>query len=211
MSNNAPQSGDLFIIAAPSGGGKTSLVKSLLEQDSRLVLSVSHTTRLPRPGESDGQHYHFVSESEFNEMIGQGDFMEHALVFGHHYGTNRKTVAQQLENGRDILLEIDWQGARQVRNAFPDSCSIFILPPSLETLQNRLQERGQDSAEVIQNRMTEARNEISHWEEFDQLLVNNDFDMTLEELASILNDHRKHRLHVKNKAYQRLAQRLGKS
>lgn len=137
--------------------------------------------------------------------------MEHARVFDHAYGTNRKSVAEQLEKNRDVILEIDWQGARQVRAVFPDCCSIFVLPPSLETLCNRLTGRGQDSDTVIHRRMRDAQAEISHWEEFNQLIVNNDFDVALEELSTIINDHRLRQPHRKNKAYQHLARTLGKS
>jgi len=210
MSSSETRRGSLFIIAAPSGGGKTSLVNALLKHDPRLILSVSHTTRPARPGEIDGQHYHFVSETEYEEMVKNGDFMEHARVFDHYYGTNRKSVAQQLEQGRDVILEIDWQGARQVRAVFPDCCCIFIIPPSLESLRKRLTGRGQDSAEVIQRRMRDARAEISHWAEFDQLVVNDNFDTALEDLLAIINDHRKRRPHKANKNHQLLAQQLGK-
>lgn len=200
--------GDVFIIAAPSGGGKTSLVNALLKQDPRLVLSISHTTRQPRAGEKDGDHYHFISEVEFMHMVSHGDFMEHARVFDHQYGTNHNSVAAQLEQGRDVILEIDWQGARQVRTAFPDCCAIFIIPPSLETLRSRLTGRGQDSRDVIQRRMRDAQAEISHWAEFDQLVINDNFETTLKELASIINDHRMRRSHKINKRYKRLAQQL---
>ena len=199
----------MFIIAAPSGGGKTSLVNALLERDPRLVLSVSHTTRRPRPGELDGRHYHFTSETEFKQMLRRGDFMEYAQVFDHYYGTNSQSVVAQLEQDRDVILEIDWQGARQVQAVFPDCCAIFIIPPSLEVLQQRLTERGQDSAGVIQRRMRDARAEISHWAEFDHLVVNDKFDTALEELAAIINDHRMQRPHEANKNNQRLAQQLG--
>ena len=161
MSSNYSNRGSLFIIAAPSGGGKTSLVNALLKNDPRLVLSISHTTRAARPGEIDGQHYHFVSEAEYGQMVKNSDFMEHARVFDHHYGTNRNSVAAQLEQGRDVILEIDWQGARQVRTVFPDCCPIYIIPPSLEDLRKRLTGRGQDSAQVIQRRMRDAQAEIS--------------------------------------------------
>ena len=211
MSSEQTSRGSLFIIAAPSGGGKTSLVNGLLKHDSRLVLSISHTTRLARPGEIDGRHYHFVSESEYQQMVENGDFMEHAVVFDHHYGTNRNAVALQLEQGRDVILEIDWQGARQVRAVFPDCCLIFIIPPSLEILRKRLTGRGQDSARVVQRRMRDAQAEISHWAEFDQLVVNDHFDTALEELLAIINDHRNHRPHKVNKNYQLLAQQLGRS
>jgi len=203
--------GSLFIIAAPSGAGKTSLVNSLLKRDSRLVLSISHTTRPARPGEIDGQHYHFVSVAEYKQMVKAGEFMEHARVFDHFYGSNRNSVALQLEKDNDVILEIDWQGARQVQTVFPDCCLIFIIPPSLETLRARLTGRGQDSAKVIQRRMRDARAEISHWAEFDQLVVNDDFNAALEELLTIINDHRHQRPHQVNKDYQYLAQQLGKS
>jgi len=203
--------GCLFVIAAPSGGGKTSLVNALLERDPKLALSISHTTRPPRPGEKNGRHYHFVSQPEFESMAKDGDFMEHARVFDHHYGTNRNSVAEQIRQGRDVILEIDWQGARQVRAAFPGCCCIFIIPPSLDVLRTRLTGRGQDSAAVIQRRMRDAQAEISHWGEFDQLVVNNNFELTLEELRSIINDHRKQRPHKVNKDYQHLARQLGKS
>jgi guanylate kinase len=211
MSNNKVKRGSLFIIAAPSGAGKTSLVSSLLERDPRLVLSISHTTRPARPREIDGRHYHFVSESAFEQMVESGDFMEHAQVFDHYYGTNRHSVGSQLEQGHDVILEIDWQGARQVHSAFPDCCLIFIIPPSLEALRQRLTNRGQDSAAVIQRRMKDAQTEISHWAEFDQLVVNDDFNTALEELLAIINDHRMQKPHRVNEAYQHLAQQLGKS
>jgi guanylate kinase len=211
MSSSKPDHGNLFIIAAPSGGGKTSLVNRLLKHDPRLVLSISHTTRPARPGEIDGQHYHFVSEAEFRQMERKGVFLEHARVFDHYYGTNRHSVGLQLEQGHDVILEIDWQGARQVRSAFPESCLIFIIPPSLEVLRERLTQRGQDSTSVIQRRMRDAQAETSHWAEFDQLVVNDDFDTALEELLAIINDHRIQQPHPVNKAYQHLAQQLGRS
>ena len=210
MSSKHANRGNLFIIAAPSGGGKTSLVNALLKRDPRLVLSISHTTRPARPGEIDGQHYHFVSEAAYAQMVSSGDFLEHARVFDHYYGTNRNSVASQLEQDRDVILEIDWQGAQQVRSAFADCCLIFIIPPSLEILRQRLTGRGQDSASVIQRRMRDAQAEISHWAEFDQLVVNDDFDTALEELLTIINDHRIQKTHQVNKNYQLLAQQLGK-
>lgn len=211
MSSSKASGGNLFIIAAPSGAGKTSLVNALLRGDNRLVLSISHTTRPARPGEINGQHYHFVAEAEFEQMVNNGDFMEHARVFDHYYGTNRNNVAQQLGQGFDVILEIDWQGARQVRAAFPDCCRIFIIPPSLETLRKRLTGRGQDSEEVIQRRMRDAQAEISHWAEFDHLVVNDSFESALEELSAIVNDYRARRPHKVNKKHQLLAQRLGRS
>ncbi len=209
MSNKQAVQGSLFVIASPSGGGKTSLVNALLDQDPRLVLSISHTTRAPRPGDVDGQHYHFVRKQEFEQMVSDGDFMEHARVFDHFYGTNRNSVAHQLQQDRDVILEIDWQGARQVRSVFPDCCQIFIIPPSLETLRKRLTGRRQDSESVIQRRMQDAQAEISHWQEFDQLVVNDVFDTALEELQTIISDHRGNKTHIKNKAYGHLAQQLG--
>lgn len=203
--------GDLYIIAAPSGGGKTSLVNALLKRDPRLVLSVSHTTRDPRPGEVDGQQYHFVGEAAFLEMIADGDFLEHAQVFDHYYGTNRNAVAHQLSENNDVILEIDWQGARQVRAMFERVCAIFIIPPSLATLRNRLTSRAQDSEQVIDRRMRDAQAEISHWQEFDYLVVNDDFNLALEELATIINDHRQRRPFKVNEAHQNLAQLLGSS
>ena len=143
-------------------------------------------------------------------MVNDGDFIEHARVFGHFYGTNRRSIASQLEQDRDVILDIDWKGARQVRSAFPDSCLIFVIPPSLESLRQRLTSRGQDSASVIQRRMRDAQAEISHWAEFDQLVVNDDFDTALEELLAIINDHREQQPHKVNKGYQRLAEQLGR-
>jgi len=211
MSSSENNHGSLFIIAAPSGGGKTSLVNALLKHDPRLVLSISHTTRPARPGELDGQHYHFVTEPEYEQMVKNGDFMEHAQVFDYYYGTNRKSVALQLEQGFDVILEIDWQGARQVRTVFPDCCLVFIIPPSLDDLRKRLTGRGQDSAKVIQRRMRDAQAEISHWAEFDHLVVNDNFDTALEELLAIINDHKNRKPHKVNKNHQLLAQRLGRS
>jgi guanylate kinase len=211
MSSSKPGKGSLFIIAAPSGGGKTSLVNALLKRDPRLVLSISHTTRPARPGETDGQHYHFITEPEYERMVKNGEFLEHAQVFDYHYGTSRDSVTSQLEQDRDVILEIDWQGARQVRRVFPDCCPIFIIPPSLEALRSRLTGRGQDSAQVIQRRMRDAQAEISHWAEFDHLIVNDNFDKALEGLITIMNDHRKGLPHKANKHHQRLAQQLGRS
>jgi guanylate kinase len=211
MSNSDTNSGNLFIIAAPSGGGKTSLVNALLKQDTRLVISISHTTRPARPGEIDGQHYHFISEADFEQMVKNGDFMEHARVFDYLYGTNRNSVALQLEQGRDVILEIDWQGAHQVRTVFSDCCMTFIIPPSLESLRKRLTGRGQDSDKVIQRRMRDAQAEISHWAEFDYLVVNDNFDTALEELIAIIDHHRDQKPYKVNKNHQLLAQQLGRS
>jgi guanylate kinase len=178
------------VVAAPSGGGKTSLIAALLEQDPRVRLSVSHTTRPPRPGEQDGIHYHFVDEETFTEMIGRGMFLEHAQVFDNRYGTTREAVQHQLAAGYDVVLDIDWQGARQVRESFPDSRTIFIVPPSILTLRERLAGRGQDDEAVIARRMRDARSEISHWDEFDHVIVNDDFASALAELHSLIRGDR---------------------
>lgn len=210
MSSKASSRGHLFIISAPSGAGKTSLVNALLEQDSRLVMSVSHTTRARRPGEVDGKHYHFVSESRYHEMVERGEFLEHATVFDHYYGTNRQSVSHQLDMNQDVILEIDWQGARQVKTSFPDNCSIFIIPPSLEALRERLMHRGQDSEDIIRRRMRDAQAEISHWEEFDFLVVNDQFSAALEELQQIIEDFRRQRPRPASNQNQHLAEQLGK-
>jgi len=176
----------LYVVAAPSGGGKTSLINALLEKDKQLRLSVSHTTRAPRPHEKDGQHYYFVSQERFSELVAQHAFLEHAQVYDHCYGTGREQVQRQLDQGFDVMLDIDWQGAAQIRQSFPNCCSIFILPPSLEVLRERLSSRGQDSPEVIERRMKKARSEISHAREFDYMIVNDDFQLALEDLHSII-------------------------
>ena len=182
--------GTLYILSAPSGAGKTSLLKALREQDGALQVSVSHTTRTMRPGEEDGRHYHFVGREAFQQMVADGEFLEHAEVFGNFYGTSEAEVRLQLEQGRDTVLEIDWQGARQVRERFPEALSVFILPPSPEALLDRLSARGQDSDEVIEERMRQAVSEMSHYEEFDYLVINDDFDTALGELAAIVNARR---------------------
>jgi len=176
----------LYVVAAPSGGGKTSLISALLERDPQIRLSVSHTTRKPRPGEIDGVHYHFVDKSEFERLVSQSAFLEHARVFDHRYGTGRRAVEAQLEQGHDVILDIDWQGARQVRASFPSCRSIFIIPPSLKALQQRLRKRGQDDEAVIRRRMRDARAEISHWDEFDYVIVNDEFDQALGDLQRIV-------------------------
>lgn len=180
------QKANLYVVAAPSGGGKTSLVAALLRLDDRLRLSVSHTTRPPRPGEIDGQHYYFVSEEEFSRLVAGNAFLEHAQVYDHRYGTGREQVQRQLDQGFDVMLDIDWQGAAQIRQSFPDCRSIFILPPSLEELARRLSLRGQDSPEVIERRMQKARSELSHAHEFDYMIVNDDFDAALHDLHAII-------------------------
>lgn len=176
----------LFIVASPSGGGKSSLISALLQRDDSVRLSVSHTTRPARPREEHGVHYYFVNEPEFLELASRGAFLEHAQVFDNYYGTGKDAVEKQLADGFDVLLDIDWQGARQVRKSFPSSRGIFILPPSMEELRRRLTDRGQDNADVVARRMRDARAEISHFEEFDHLVVNDDFDKALEDLHSIV-------------------------
>jgi len=179
---------NLYVVAAPSGGGKTSLIKALLERDDNICLSVSHTTRAARPGEIAGRHYHFVDEQTFFELIAQNAFLEHARVFDHRYGTGREAVESKLAAGCDVILDIDWQGARQIRASFPACCSIFILPPSLSILRKRLARRGQDSEETIKRRMKDARAEISHCDEFDFMIVNDDFDLSLADLQSVIRN-----------------------
>ncbi len=180
----------LYVVAAPSGGGKTSLINALLDKDDRVSLSVSYTTRTARPGEKDGVHYHFIDDQDFIGLIGKNAFLEHAEVFGHRYGTGRNAVEKKLAAGFDVLLDIDWQGARQIRKSCPSCCTIFVLPPSLEALRNRLARRGQDCEDVIEKRMREARAEIAHSSEFDYLIINDDFDQALADLQSIVR-HRK--------------------
>jgi guanylate kinase len=179
-------SGTLYIISAPSGAGKTSLVRALVRDAPDVVLSVSHTTRAPRPGEREGVDYHFVSTGEFSSIVDQGGFLEHARVFDHLYGTARLGVEQHIAQGRDVLLEIDWQGARQVRAALDGCESIFVLPPSLSALKERLRARGQDSQKVIERRMRSAVEQMGHHDEFCYLVVNDDFSSALEQLRTIL-------------------------
>lgn len=177
--------GTLYILSAPSGAGKTSLVKALLDELDFVRVSVSHTTRAMRPGETDGINYHFTSKDDFTAMIGRGEFLEHAEVFGNFYGTSQQWVQQTLDQGQDLILEIDWQGARQVRRLMPAARSVFILPPSREALRQRLDNRGQDSEDVIQSRMQQAAAEMSHYVEYDYLVINDDFRTALDELKSI--------------------------
>ncbi len=183
-------SGSLFIVAAASGTGKTSLVKVLVESVPNLGVSVSHTTRPIRPGELEGVNYHFTDRETFVNMIGEGAFLEHAEVFGNLYGTSKEWVVSQLQQDRDVILEIDWQGAAQVRRLLPEAVGIFILPPSLETLQSRLTGRGQDSPEVIAHRLREAQGDIAHYAEFAYLVVNDDFDAALTDLQAIVRASR---------------------
>ncbi|MCG7536280.1 guanylate kinase [Pseudoalteromonas sp. OOF1S-7] len=178
--------GNLFILSAPSGAGKSSLIKALLERQDKVRVSVSHTTRAPRPGENNGEHYHFVSVDEFKTLINQNDFFEWAQVFDNYYGTSKQAIEAQLAAGIDVFLDIDWQGARQVRELMPEVKTIFILPPSKQALEERLNSRGQDSQEVIASRMEQAKSECSHYNEFDYLLVNDDFATALNELEHIV-------------------------
>jgi len=182
MSSNK---GTLYIISAPSGAGKTSLVKALTNMAQDIKVSVSHTTRKMREGETDGVDYHFVDQQAFQAMVSDAAFLEHAKVFDNYYGTSQSHVEQQLQLGQDVILEIDWQGAQQVRKEFSDALSIFILPPSLAALKERLQTRGQDDDEIINRRMRDAVSETSHYAEFDYMVVNDDFDIALTELHSI--------------------------
>ena len=182
--------GTLYIVAAPSGAGKSSLVNALLERERDIVLSISHTTRPPRPGDVDGEHYHFVNRGVFERLVADHAFLEHAEVFGNLYGTSRKAVEPLLEQGRDVLLEIDWQGARQVRKVMPDSVGIFILPPSREELERRLRTRAADSAVTIARRLAESREEIAHVDDFDFVVVNDEFADALGDLRAIVATRR---------------------
>lgn len=182
--------GRLYIVSAPSGAGKTSLVAALAKSEPGVRVSVSHTTRAMRPGEVEGVNYHFVDHAAFSAMLAREDFLEHATVFGNLYGTSRLWVLETLSRGEDVVLEIDWQGARQVRERLPETVSVFILPPSLVALQTRLESRRQDGAEVIRERMRQAVAEMSHYDEADYLVVNDDFEQALAELRSIIRAHR---------------------
>lgn len=179
-------SGTLYIISAPSGGGKTSLVNALLQSMPNLEVSISYTTRAKRPGEKEGVDYRFVDKQTFKKLIEQKAFLEHANVFGNGYGTSKQWVEKKLEMGIDVILEIDWQGAKQVRQLMPETIGIFVLPPSWETLEKRLRERAQDNETVIQQRMAQARNEMSHYAEYDYLVVNDNFAKALSDISAIL-------------------------
>jgi len=177
---------NLFIIAAPSGCGKTSLVEALIKKTKNLCVSVSHTTRPPRPDEVNGINYYFISINEFEEMIKNNAFVEHATVFDNHYGSSTKLISEKLDEGVDVILEIDWQGARQVKINMPNAISIFILPPSKEALLGRLQQRAQDNDETINKRMSDAQNQMQHFNEFDYLVINDDFNSALNDLNLII-------------------------
>jgi len=178
--------GNLFILSAPSGAGKSSLINALLKKHADMKVSVSHTTRAPRPGENNAEHYHFVSVDEFKALIAKDDFFEWAQVFDNYYGTSKQAIEEQLAAGIDVFLDIDWQGARQVREIMDDVKTIFILPPSKQELEQRLNNRGQDSAEIIAGRMAQAQSETSHYDEYDFVVVNDDFDTALSEIESVV-------------------------
>jgi len=182
--------GNLFIICAPSGAGKTSLVNALLEREPEIELSISYTTRAPRPGESNGRSYHFVSREQFLAMASRGEFLESAEVHGNLYATSQAWISARRTEGKDILLEIDWQGATQVRRLIPDAIGVFILPPSPEALRSRLEERGQDAPHVIERRLRAAREELAHVGEFDYVIINRDFDVAVADLVSIVRAQR---------------------
>jgi guanylate kinase len=184
--------GRLFVVSAPSGAGKTSLVKALMEREPRIQFSVSYTTRKPRSNEIPGRDYHFVSMERFQEMIGHDEFLEHAQVFDNCYGTGVRTVQEALLNGEQLLLEIDWQGARQVRSRIPEAVSIFILPPSKRALEIRLRSRSTDSDEVIQRRLRDAAEDIGHWKEFDYVVINDNFDQAIADLQAVVDERGAH-------------------
>ena len=182
--------GTLFVVAAPSGAGKSSIVNAVLARDPQLRLSISFTSRAARPGERHAQHYHFVSADEFQRMIEAGDFFEHARVHGHLYGTSRKAIEERLAGGEDVVLEIDWQGALQIKRLFAHAVLIFVLPPSRQALEQRMRTRGQDSEEVIARRLAAAREEMSHYAEFDYVIVNEVFDTAVEEMCAVFTASR---------------------
>ncbi|ALI01247.1 guanylate kinase [Pseudomonas sp. FW306-02-F02-AA] len=201
--------GTLYIISAPSGAGKTSLVKDLINDLPQIRLSISHTTRAMRQGEVDGVNYHFVDRTQFVKMIEHGDFLERAEVFGNLYGTSQSHLQQTLDEGHDLILEIDWQGAEQVRKLMPHARSIFILPPSQEALRQRLHGRGQDSHEIIEGRMREAVSEMSHYVDYDYLIINDDFNQALEDLKAIFRANQLHQKRQQQRFGKLLAELLG--
>lgn len=202
-----PARGTLFIVAAPSGAGKSSIVNAVLADTPGIALSISYTSRAPRPGERHAQHYHFVDKGEFERMVAAGDFFEHALVHGDYKGTARQSVEPQLAAGQDVLLEIDWQGARQVKAKVPDALGVFILPPSREALESRMRSRGQDSEAVIAQRLAAAREEMSHYDEFDFVIVNDDFDAAVREMQAIFIGSRQRR-HIQQQRHAALIAQL---
>ena len=192
MSSKTP--GGLFVVSAPSGGGKTSLTRAsiaaLAKVGIQAEISVSHTTRAPRPGEKDGTHYHFIDRPAFEAMVERGEFLEHAVIYGHYYGTARVRTEQRLAAGRDVILDIDWQGARQIRQHMPGSTGIYLLPPSMAQLEQRLRARKQDSEDAIRQRLAKAREEMRHYEYYDYLIVNEDFATAVHELVAVFIAHR---------------------
>jgi guanylate kinase len=190
LNSEGKKAGRLFVITAPSGAGKTSLIDALVRADPSLKLSISYTTRAPRPGEKDGVDYHFVDEPTFLGMQERGEFLESAEVHGYRYGTSKKVITEALARGEDLILEIDWQGARQVRGIYPGCVGIFILPPSIEELERRMRSRGQDADAVIRRRLDNARGEMEHAGEFHYAIINKDFDTARQELAAIIRKER---------------------
>ncbi len=201
--------GTLYIVAAPSGAGKSSIVNAVLARDPNISLSISFTSRQPRPGERHAEHYHFISAAEFEAMVEAGDFFEHARVHGDWKGTARQSVDPRLAAGRDVLLEIDWQGARQVRARIPDAVSVFILPPSRAALEERMRKRGQDSDDTIARRLAAAHEEMSHYHEFDYLIVNETFDTAVLEMCSIFTASRLRRDAQAQRHAEMIAELLG--
>lgn len=201
--------GTLYIISAPSGAGKSSLVKALTDADDQIRISVSHTTRAMRPGDVNGVHYHFVEHTEFVKMIEHGDFLERAKVYDNLYGTSRSHLQQTLDEGHDLILEIDWQGAEQVRQLMPNARSIFILPPSLEALHERLKNRGQDSDETIEGRMRKAVSEMSHYVDYDYLVINDVFAHALDDLKAIFRTNQLQQKRQQQRYGKLLAELLG--
>ena len=198
--------GNLFVVVAPSGAGKTSLVNELLRRETELRLSISYTTRAPRPGEQDGREYHFVDRARFEQMIAAREFLEHAEVYGNYYGTSRRWIEEQLAGDHDVLLEIDWQGARQVRGLFPRMAGIFILPPSLAELRRRLEGRGKDSRETIERRLAGARDDVSHVLEFEYIIVNERFESAVADLVAVVRAARCAREHQADRLKELIAE-----
>lgn len=190
MPNTHFPCGSLIVVSAPSGAGKSSLVNALLARDANIELSISYTTREPRPGEQNGREYHFVTVADFHEREQAGEFLESAFVHGNFYGTSRKAIAEKMQSGKDVLLEIDWQGAKQIRKSLPGSVGVFILPPSIEALEDRLRKRGQDGEAVIARRLLAAGGEIAHAPDFDYVIINDNFDFALYQLAAIVQASR---------------------
>ena len=203
-------SGNLFIVSAPSGAGKSSLINALLNNHADMQVSVSHTTRQPRPGEVDGVHYHFISVEQFKKLIADNEFLEWAEVFGNFYGTSRLAIADHLRQGIDVFLDIDWQGAQQIRAQAPGTLGIFILPPSMEALQQRLVHRGQDSDDVIAKRMAKAQSEMQHADEYEYIIINDDFNQALRELTHIVLSQRNSLLSQQSRHRQLMQQLLAK-